>query len=88
MDTFELSKLPLERLMYYSIIVLMQEGVFASSSDEKKREGGSGKRAEDFQEFTVTKETTTLKLRKKSKKGCFGNLPYYNRFMVSIPYNQ
>ena len=47
------------------------------SSDEKKREGRSGRRAEDFQEFTAAKETTTLKLWKKSRKGWLGNLPFH-----------
>jgi len=36
---------------------------------EGKREGRSGGRAEDLQEFTATKETTILKLWKKSRKG-------------------
>ena len=35
---------------------------------KEKREGRSGKRAEGFQEFTVTKETTTLKLWKRAEK--------------------
>ena len=49
--------------------------VFESAVTKGKREGRSGKRAEGFQEFTVAKETTTLKLWKKSGKGCPPSVP-------------
>ena len=55
--------------------------VIYTAVTKEKREGRSGKRAEDFHKFTVTKETTTLKLRKKSKKGCFGNPPFRKRVL-------
>ena len=48
---------------------------------KEKREGRRGKRAEDFQEFTVAKETTTLKLWRQSRKGCFGNPPFHKRVL-------
>jgi len=59
----------------------VKDSVFTSAVTKEKREVRSGKRAEDFQEFTVTKETTTLKLWKKSRKGCFGNPPFRKRVL-------
>jgi len=44
---------------------------------KEKQEVRSGRRAEDFQEFTAAKETTTLKLWKKSRKGWLGNPPFH-----------
>ena len=48
---------------------------------KEKQEVRSGRRAEDFQEFTAAKETTTLKLWKQSRKGCFGNPPFHKRVL-------
>ena len=48
---------------------------------KEKQEGRSGRRAEGFQKFIAAKETTTLKLWKKSRKGWLGNPPFHKRVL-------